>query len=643
MSIGYLSENFGLDPSSVKIFYKFFEYLYVTSVLYRNENLGTLSSNSGSINSPVFNDATAEDGVFKFSGGAGVGSRMSFSLTENLENSSFTVIMEAEILTKKDFELGDGPVNDKEVIIGNESFEIGLNGANRFYAKSTFNEQVSTVTLNKTIYGRNILIAQYDIPNLTLFWFEPETEGLLESLTIPCDIKGMSLRIGQNMHSDTRNLISGDIELGYSCFKLYNFMFLDATISRGQIIEIAKTFKGEVSEQVESVLVGQEVVGSNISENCVNITGVIGYNNNPITIERTGTRISIENTPIIGTVLSGASYKDNLCGLFSTKINLDEPREEILGYSQSVVSEQVVSTDVVNVFEPIMGLISTSCIQEETFEFEDVFEDFSTRTLAGISYQNLYPKTLSYIGAIGGDSVEVFRVENPKSGVFRTLGFHLEKGFSSTLGKIALSLPFNMQNGSGMYLYINGLYQNLGEPSQAQSIVGGLVVNTFSTTNDYSVVNGLNIVTSKVFDEENLWAIGDFMGIDQRESIEVQEFESQYLGLNLDDKWLFFNGVKLYEDVDFEKDAEHGLLLKDHVLEATGIFSTIPKNGDFIFRGLETTIKSQNFTPKSNVVFSDGLRVSDRFIVEHDADKDLIVGYSVIVDDNVIYQGMGVF
>jgi hypothetical protein len=659
----YLIDNNILSEDSVRLFYTFDN--YQTGAI-KNEKTGVFDGEidaklDGSTDFGSLTLSTGTLGEFKMFGGvSGYTQTVSIQNSQQLINTDeFSIILEGEILTKPDF-LGTGrsPIHNKEIILSSLNptggFELGINGANRFYLKSIFAEKYKTISFDKVPFGKNIWAARYvnEVADITRFIPEEESLDKIYAMSCPIEFTGNYL-IGTGLNSNVESLNTGISSYISSSLKLNNLLIVNEYLHNNSILEIAKIIKSSVDSQVNILSSGiQYDYDSPVysDEGCINVTGITGYLNQSGTISQTGTITTQILIPISGQVLSGESYKTGFCDLTQTIINLGAEQTLVVGYSPSISTEDVVTSQTIYTQVPQSGIIDTMCSSGISYTGSNVIVYTTGLFVDSQTFTDLFPKSMSYVGdRYEEDFVEILTGASSYSSLNLMINESLQKLDSSYYPEQALFASYyNEQLQSGICFYLNGLLQRYGSITLQTTYSDGFESEEVVLDKDYSITGINEIITSLRFDGdesgENLWGVLDRnqSPAQERQEATITGYYSGVLNsIDPTDNWVFLNGVKLYENLDYTNNTGQMVYLSS-MTGITGIVSTVPKNGTIYSTGtgiISSFYGSEKFEPKSNIIFINGLRIGYQNIIEHDYNKDLISEKSVIIEGTGLFEG----
>lgn len=577
---------------------------------------------------------------------------------------------------------------------GPSGWEVGINQANKLYFKNFVDGSPSYQTLDCYMSDQNLCavsVSSDGIVELLRLNFANKEETpfsynfLTDSQdpeTVNYDFDRESLNIPSHSISNGSNWNIGSGEFLYHGFMDYFLMF-DSFLSRDQISSISKSmyssgeFIPSVSGQLSGEITGYTVSSSGVSgkvgsslfvsgeqqqsgfytyESGVALTGTVGLSGE-IYIPYTGIE-EIEGTNQIGQTI----YKRvrNLAFAFSVS---GSPESTVLPDFESSGSYwyfsgssgeydgQTGSGPVGNIFgitgfdiqeltgyitgfqKKLYGSSEVSGTAYEEFEYSPLYGPVENYLISGgyISRsQNAnpeyYPNAISYVGDLSsGDFYEVIYDTSESISVNNKAIFSVDNKYNVSV--------FNMEDiepAQTINFGMNGVAYFSGDATFSKNEYN------FPTIN---IESGFYISGGKMYpkitgnNEDS--AFYDVTNSGDKEVFNIsslsQYSSAPFTSIPIDQKQIFFNGIKIYSGINYIDDG--GFFPSGHVTGSTGIYFSIPDYSGAVNvtgSGVDIiTINHDEITPKGFLSFINGVRQENSSLIPHSKESDLLSGFNI--------------
>jgi hypothetical protein len=549
-----------------------------------------------------------------------------------------------------------------------QGFEFGINNANKLFFDSYSSGIKRNFVLNTIPFKKNIFVIRLNKSSgvINLGTWDPSME-VVEDQDFPIDPSYLSTNKIWTIGSGEYN---GESSINYSSSGfpcagyIDKFFHFDELLSTEDIMMISQSFYYdlEVSPQsfdsVPGYITGYNQVQTNI------VSGIIGYQR--IITGYSGAEFETIETVtgeyLYGTVGAGEEYLEEvldtqglgikgLSGIFRAVI-ADSPTYGITGMATGVGYEdiQLAFNDVPLYFdsgvsgelyseyelEPLYGTGQSILVSEESLSSSGVYPLVLKDGNLGYG-----PRSYTYLGArSSSDFVETIQGVN----LFSTnnfCGVYYDEVYPDfPVVKFENDFSFNKEY---LQLFVNGVAKQKG---YLNSYVNEDYKEKFFVDNggfspQARDEDGLFEEVFVVQDDSNLSLLIDSPILDILKSGEFQSLQinassdyslAGFSEIDPTNKQVFFNGQKIYENIDYTNDGGR-IVFQGDILNMTGSFFACPDfrlDPEALWHANETGIANfdldftEPFIPDSFVSYLNGIRLDPKSFVMHDSEVDLI-------------------
>lgn len=704
-SVNYLISSSGLgltDTGALKIFYDFSQYTsgdgntYLDSVPSGNilhSGKLTLHKHTGDLVIDLSNDYSAVSlysattGLLqlyghKINADTGLASYVEIQNTSTLFNGTgFTFVVEGGKFPRDAAGLtGQGAIHDREAIFSNISssepynfsgWELGINSANLAYFKCGSPSGATIVTFDQQIpMGENIWAFRYDRRFFDVARFDPSDGGIYSrGAVLSKDLKnGESpwlIGAAENDPPTGIDTMAVSTISGASSLRLRNFLYFDQFISDDQLKTLASGLKGNLTlTTVETTGYITGITGFTsglvVNSGLIYTTSVLtGYKSTTVTYS-----LPASVTPLYGTIeehvgtdafnFYGTIYEDcGQTGILQTVLLTGGAGETITGGNAITGYEITYPTDTKVVQTPLYYVSGVSGILSSGYKFTygegvtNVVTTGNTYVIDGVVYNNLYPRSVSYLGdRYAGDFVEIITGMAVYSGSQKMVN-NIPSVYRSSYND-GMTLFTYYDKGAlnnHLRLYLNGVAVRYGTGTAIKVDVNGTERDSFLLERDYLRTGyGGEIFSSLIYSGldqmTNLWGVFDLSttgyAIQQRLVSDTSEYGTGFAEIAPSGKDVFFNGVKIYEGNHYTV-LGGKFVATGTITGMTGMYFAWPQiNGTVYYTGsgaYDYHYTGNYYLPTdSTSLWINGIRQSPNTYVYHDIKVDLVSGVIYYLD-----------